>query len=199
MPNNELRVTGSESIYFRGTLLFLLLLLSGMELFSQSFINPSYLNRKSEEKCPLFQRPEVLVNDIQFFNLPIDSLTKAFDMNCTAYHNGVRTCSNNFLTFIDNNISVISFTLYSKDCLMNDPNLSVGMKLSDLKINYPDLFVNVRTDICNNKLMKVVSFYDLNENEIRLYLNKKSLVLIKYFESEELNTEFNSAAPISLP
>ena len=197
MSSSELEVRGFESLFFRGTLLFLLLLLSETILFSQSLINPSYLNQKSEEKYPLFKRSEVLVNNIQFFNLPIDSLIKAFDMDCTAYYNGVRTCSNNFLNFTDNNISVISFTLSSKDCSMNDPNISVGMKLSDLKVNYPDLFVNVRTDVYNDKLMKVVSFYDINENEIRLYLNKKSLVLIKYFESEEMNTEFNSAAPIS--
>lgn len=168
-----------------GTQLFLVIMLSGSILLSQSFLNSSHLYRKSEEMYPLFQRRDILVNDIQFFNIPIDSLRIAFNMSCNPYNNGVRTCSNNYLTFIDNNARVISFTLFNKNGLLKNPNISVGMKVADLKKNYPDLFANVRTDTYKSVLYKVVSFYDLNENEIRLYLNRNSLVLIRYYESEE--------------
>jgi hypothetical protein len=62
------------------------------------------------------------------------------------------------LTFIDNNARVISFTLFNKNGFLKNPNISVGMKVADLKKNYPDLFANVRTDTYKNVLYKVVSF-----------------------------------------
>ncbi len=169
-----------------GLQISLLLLLNGNILFSQSSLNSQDIKHISKSTYPVFQRENILVNEYPIFNRPIDSVIIAFKMSCTLYHNGVRMCSNDYFTLIDNNVRIISFTLSSAEVSIRNPNITVNMNLVYLKTKFPELFANLRTEYYNNKLCKVASFYDSSENELRLYLRKNKLELIRYFESEDL-------------
>lgn len=132
-----------------------------------------------------FSLEEIKLNEIKIFNLNKDELIKFLDLTESdeqkgfAYFHGV-----NKFEISDNRI--VYFGLKDSDFVISNPDLSVGMNESELKMKFPQAYSRLTDDDYNNIKLKSFEMYDINDNKLRVYIKDGKILSISYFAFENL-------------